>query len=564
MTFTVVLFAVVHLLGCGWFLIATFESDYDATWVGRRGLLDGASAFDQWMNSCYFILTVFTTVGFGDISAASNPEIVYSSFTMLVGAVIQSLIVSEMIGIVRSVDKAAAQRKKKKDLIDSFATHTEISAQDARMILSAIPEEAMKIDYKKEEMRRLIVDGTIPRAQVHKLSQRVFGGDLLLNRFISICNDHRTTLPPRFPLLVALAAQVREYRQGEFAYHSFEHPWSVFIVLYGTMAAVGVPQQTGGIARLLPSATSLLCAAIEAQSDAQGLVTHQNSESSSSTALLSAAMYPYQFFGGGNYFGEAEVIDMVPRATSMRCESAKARVLILPKDEFYRLAEEFPGFAGAWRAASRRREDRRIALLGRLTRGLPYKVRAAMAIQGQVRKWLMERNGDKKTTLAFVSGALSTLTLGRATQELPDEREEAPEAKARLDGAELDFPSVLENHMYEQLVADGSSAGGSGTHHAHQQNVHFIRESDVADSSVLAAAQSLQLEGARSSVGGRERVHGFWTETSVKNTVHQLERETDDLRKEVHHLRLDMREGFAEIKALLMHMRHDDSQILTM
>lgn len=44
------------------------------------------------------------TPGFGDIGAVTTGEIIYVSFTMLVGAVVHSIIVSEMIGVVTAMD----------------------------------------------------------------------------------------------------------------------------------------------------------------------------------------------------------------------------------------------------------------------------------------------------------------------------------------------------------------------------------------------------------------------------------------------------------------------------
>ncbi|CAK9038711.1 unnamed protein product [Durusdinium trenchii] len=44
----------------------------------------------QWLHSFYFVLTVFTTVGFGDMSAFTEAEIGYVCFTMLLGAIVNS------------------------------------------------------------------------------------------------------------------------------------------------------------------------------------------------------------------------------------------------------------------------------------------------------------------------------------------------------------------------------------------------------------------------------------------------------------------------------------------
>ncbi len=52
----------------------------------------------------YFVLTVFTTVGFGDITPYTDPEILFGMLFMVMGAVVNSIIVSEVINILMRVD----------------------------------------------------------------------------------------------------------------------------------------------------------------------------------------------------------------------------------------------------------------------------------------------------------------------------------------------------------------------------------------------------------------------------------------------------------------------------
>eukprot|EP00438_Fugacium_kawagutii_P034890 Skav224136 [mRNA] locus=scaffold462:113234:117668:- [translate_table: standard] len=70
---------VAHMVCCGWYLCASLQTSvpYQDTWLGMRiadstgGNLvlqgDGTPQTPevQWLHSFYFVLTVFTTVGFG-------------------------------------------------------------------------------------------------------------------------------------------------------------------------------------------------------------------------------------------------------------------------------------------------------------------------------------------------------------------------------------------------------------------------------------------------------------------------------------------------------------------
>merc|ERR1719277_2401152 len=109
--FCVGLFWIVHLVACGWYLVAGVHDDPAETWVGRRQtgrvtstgemeVLTDSNSFEQWVHSMYFVLTVFTTVGFGDISAVTSGEIVYVILVMLVGAVVHSIIIGNVINLI--------------------------------------------------------------------------------------------------------------------------------------------------------------------------------------------------------------------------------------------------------------------------------------------------------------------------------------------------------------------------------------------------------------------------------------------------------------------------------
>ena len=104
--FMLMLIELVHLLGCGWYLTAALDPNPERTWVGRR-IVNGAPLIDypevyQWITSSYFVLTVFTTVGFGDISAIQASEIVYVMFLQLLGAIVNSMVISQVISVITS------------------------------------------------------------------------------------------------------------------------------------------------------------------------------------------------------------------------------------------------------------------------------------------------------------------------------------------------------------------------------------------------------------------------------------------------------------------------------
>eukprot|EP00972_Heterocapsa_arctica_P116026 16451049-Heterocapsa_arctica.AAC.2 len=62
-------FAVsVYLFTCFWYLCAPLREDPEASWIAERGIPEQTPEY-QYSTSDYVVVTVFTTVGLGDVNA---------------------------------------------------------------------------------------------------------------------------------------------------------------------------------------------------------------------------------------------------------------------------------------------------------------------------------------------------------------------------------------------------------------------------------------------------------------------------------------------------------------
>merc|ERR550537_182119 len=113
---------MTHVCACLWYLVTSVGWDtreHESNWLLVQQIED-ASPWVQWTHCMYFIFTVFTTVGFGDIYPREVGEIWSTIILMLVGAVVNSIIVSEVIAVVSRHDDLQLKTDEKKRCVQSF------------------------------------------------------------------------------------------------------------------------------------------------------------------------------------------------------------------------------------------------------------------------------------------------------------------------------------------------------------------------------------------------------------------------------------------------------------
>jgi len=461
---------IVHCLACGWYLCAALEEDPAETWVGRRNLdsagevtLLSAPPLVQWCHSFYFVLTVFTTVGFGDMSAVTTIEIVYVCFTMMAGAVMHSIIISEVISIVTSVDQTSAFVNKRVELIESFARHTELNEDVQLMMSDWVKFNAkswMHIQYDREEMKQLIIGKYMPRWLLGQLPENLFSGRLLQNNFFAVCREV-SMVPPRLPLLLSLAVHRHHFEAGEIVYQRNDVPFNIYLVLEGTFANVARPTALGGCDR----------------------ECRFRSNDMERTATIN--LYPYQLFSNCSYFGDVEVMQAKPRSSTVRCESNGGAVLALHKRDFWQLVEEFPQFGASWRSVAARRFIQRLRLLKRLKYGMTYRHFAAAKIQhfvrAQKRRWCRpdRRCATRKSCLAMSASLMTSANFLEGGSKLPapvqaESSRELQEIRESLDALHLKLDALQRQgkpstHLDVQAQAQAQASTPALLRSAHQR-----------------------------------------------------------------------------------------------
>jgi len=396
--FTIGLFSVVHLLACGWYLCAVLypASDMPETWLGRRTLADSSALLlnappgVQWLHAVYLIFTVFTTVGFGDMYPVLAGEMIYVCFVMLVGAIVHSIIVSEMINVVTSVDEQEVNMAAQSQLLEQFADHTELPNDLKDPLLRWVQscKSSSRHKYDRDRVKALI-NSSAPRDLAGKLPKKIFQGQLWPNELIQVTLKHGRHVPHRFPIGVALAANRRNLDCGEVVYYCKDYPFNIFLVISGTFAYLAKATPQGGSCN---GVTLEACDQLKSRSSKNmRSVTEEQREETMGQDWLLLGFTPYQLMGRGKYFGETEIFSRRLRHSGVVCQQSGS-LLVIHRSDFLGLVEEFPVIAEQWKSYAKRKLLHTSMLLQGHKRGRSFRSLAAVQIQRVVRERMCHSN----------------------------------------------------------------------------------------------------------------------------------------------------------------------------
>eukprot|EP00931_Biecheleriopsis_adriatica_P123435 TRINITY_DN98481_c0_g1_i1.p1 TRINITY_DN98481_c0_g1~~TRINITY_DN98481_c0_g1_i1.p1 ORF type:complete len:683 (-),score=127.60 TRINITY_DN98481_c0_g1_i1:30-2078(-) len=332
----------MHLMGCGWFLVAVLHEDKTETWIYSRGI-EQAPPEEQWITSMYWVLTVFTSVGFGDIFPVTTAEVFFGSIVMVIGAVLNTVFLSEIINLLSTLDRRQVEIEQAIGTIQDLAQHTHLE-EKLQFELEALARSKKGIGsagVEMEDMNKLFNGTFLPKECESTLAEVVFSGKMLQNKMFHEVSlgiyTSQVSVPDRLVVFLASAAQEKYFEQSEFVFQASDLSSAIYMVLEGTFGYV-----------------------------------HGEEDNQS----------PYALMGFNNYFGAYECLnDIDDRISSARCESKQGSVLMLPKRSFENVVHETcPGFELALRKLSWVHEFSRRRRMQEWSVFMPYKLLAALTI----------------------------------------------------------------------------------------------------------------------------------------------------------------------------------------
>ena len=285
--FSFMVVIIVHVAGCFWYFLAWLYDFDPSTWVVRSQLQE-ESTQALYLVSIYWVFTVITTVGFGDITAANSTERIYAIIVMGVGIAFYSYTISNISSVLASMNQRDLEYKTTLAAINDFATETSLPKDLRDSIISQIKhnfQTNINAWFSKDKLLSELPAHlrTQVSATIHKT---------LVSKIPFFQNKDPGFLSFVVPKLKSVA-----YTIGDLVYKVADYASETFFLLKGEVML----------------------------KDEYGV--------------------GFKSYMKGSYFGEIEVLQKCLRYHTCQVISLKAECLVLAKDQLKEVMEEFPAVA---------------------------------------------------------------------------------------------------------------------------------------------------------------------------------------------------------------------------
>lgn len=135
------MFFLVHLMSCFWYMAATLEDDIWVTWVGGRDIVDADNGY-LYFNAFYWAFQTVTTVGYGDFGVATTSEYVLALLWMCIGVNFYSFTIGNVSSIIATMDAKASVLNAKLQTLNDYAQKYNLPANTHQKIKKFFENQA--------------------------------------------------------------------------------------------------------------------------------------------------------------------------------------------------------------------------------------------------------------------------------------------------------------------------------------------------------------------------------------------------------------------------------------
>jgi hyperpolarization activated cyclic nucleotide-gated potassium channel 1 len=289
---------LVHLGACMWFYSARLGDFQPDTWVFRRDLQDEQTSF-LYLTSFYWAITTLTTVGYGDISARTELEMLIAMCWMMFGVGFYSFVVGSFTSALTSLDSKSLLTQERLQIVHLFAKDTGLREELVKKLETEVKDSVQTVTL--DEVQRKSLLSQLSKALRLKVARRMF--DDAAEKIVFFTEIDSACLAFIVPLLT-----LRVVQAGKFLYEKGDYADEVYFVLQGRLLCVYGRRNTA-----------------------------------------------FKTIVQGAYCGEIELISNSPRNFSLMTEQ-NSELLIMTKDLFQAMMSAFPLVAAKVQATASERQ----------------------------------------------------------------------------------------------------------------------------------------------------------------------------------------------------------------
>jgi hyperpolarization activated cyclic nucleotide-gated potassium channel 1 len=221
--FLLSVFVCVHVFGCFWYFSARLEDFSPDTWVVRTQHADD-DTLTLYMFAVYWAITTCVTVGYGDITAKTDLELVICMVWMVAGVGFYSYTVGSLSSFLTSVDTRQSILTSKMAAIQEFAVESGISNDCKLKVRNAIRYNTYKTGTIWQDKHSLFNE--LPKALRYEVAISMYNG---VARHTPLLSGK----DPAFIVFILPLFRPLKLKSGEYLYHEGDHADEVYLITQG-------------------------------------------------------------------------------------------------------------------------------------------------------------------------------------------------------------------------------------------------------------------------------------------------------------------------------------------
>ena len=224
----------LHLVACFWYLFSNFSENEFETWIYRYGY-ENSSILTLYITAFYWAITTLTSVGYGDITPYTDPEVIFTIFWIVATMYFLSITVSSLSTVITMIDIKKKNLDLKLNMVDEYAKEAKVSKTTKRRMQNRIRLTNERLNLSIEDEEKFMRE--IPRDLKFEIACNMYDG--FFNTIPFFKNRDK-----EFITKIALFLQPKYLSRKDSVIGLGEVANEIYIVLHGTVNYVSDEELT--------------------------------------------------------------------------------------------------------------------------------------------------------------------------------------------------------------------------------------------------------------------------------------------------------------------------------